>query len=364
MLSILLTIVFIRPFISSLAFPYADLIYTIVLFLFFAFWIIYKKGLSVTRIQALKHPFALLSIFLLISFAFSTNKLISLQEFYKYAGGIILFLIVQSLADKDKPPVARTILLVGLIISVIAIYQYFFGLRHTIEYMNKYKITDNFVLGTLQSKRIFFPFVTPNILAGYLCMIIPLALLYKDKLLFIFPIATAILLTGSVGALFSIFLGTIIYLYLQKRINGKKIAFLFMLLAVIGITFCLRSTTQKQHLQPMFSFYTRLDYWKEALKIILHHPLTGIGIGNFNLLQSRYAHNSYLQLGAEIGILGLIFFVWLIIKIIRDGLRNGTAYKNVFLFAITVFLFHNLFDFSFFLPEVSFIWWVILGLLL
>ena len=106
---------------------------------------------------------------------------------------------------------------------------------------------------------------------------------------------------------------------------------------------------------------------------------------------SRYAHNSYLQIWPEMGLLGLFSFDWLICGVFRLWFRNFTEslYKNqaACLFtpleagrrrcptaaygslpltgftASAVFLLHNFLDFTFFLPEVAFIWWVILGLI-
>ena len=66
----------------------------------------------------------------------------------------------------------------------------------------------------------------------------------------------------------------------------------------------------------------RLNYWADSLKIIKVYPWTGTGLGNFNLTYARYAHNSYLQIWAEMGILGIIAFLWLIITVLKSGLKN------------------------------------------
>jgi O-antigen ligase len=102
--------------------------------------------------------------------------------------------------------------------------------------------------------------------------------------------------------------------------------------------------------------------------IIKKHALSGVGLGNFNLPQCRYAHNSYLQIWAEMGILGIISIFWIIISILKLSLNSLKTHSNKIeiagLFtANIVFLTTNSVDFGFFLPEVVFIWWVILGLL-
>ncbi|MDD5166157.1 MAG: O-antigen ligase family protein, partial [Candidatus Omnitrophica bacterium] len=144
------------------------------------------------------------------------------------------------------------------------------------------------------------------------------------------------------------------------------IFFLLAILLISGFIIALRMNTQKQHIQPVFSTLMRLGYWEDSLKIIRAHPLSGIGLGNFNLSQSRYAHNSYLQIWAEMGILGIVSLLWLIIAVLKQGLGSLKTSINklqtVSLFSANIiFLAHNFIDFSFFLPEVVFLWWVILG---
>ena len=93
--------------------------------------------------------------------------------------------------------------------------------------------------------------------------------------------------------------------------------------------------------------------------------MIGVGVGNFNLMYSRYAHNSYLQVWAEMGILGIMALLWLVIALVKPALKNIKDAKKTALPLITaavVFLIHNFLDFTFFLPEVSLIWWVVLGL--
>jgi hypothetical protein len=59
--------------------------------------------------------------------------------------------------------------------------------------------------------------------------------------------------------------------------------------------------------------------WKAGLRMIAAHPLDGVGIGNFKVLMPRYvdsdvkndtiAHNSYLEVAAEMGIPQLLIFL-------------------------------------------------------
>ena len=366
MFVILLILIFIRPFISSLAFPYLNMAYSVLLFIFLLFWV-FLKGWPLNKIQTLKYPIILFCLALIISTFCSINIFQSFKELSKYISGLLVFFIAINLDRVNKTKTIRAIALAGLIISALAIYQYFFGFRHLSEYIAKYGISDSFTLDYISRQRVFFPFVTPNTLAGYLAMIIPLTLTNKNRIAYIVPLCFALLLTKSLGALLSLFLALLIYSYLQGKIEKRRILIFCGLIIAIGLVFMARLAVPRQHLQPIFSTIMRLNYWRDTLKIIQSHPLTGVGIGNFNLSQSRYAHNSYLQIWAELGILGIVSIVWLIIAIFKSAIKNINLYPNKKLLislitANAVFLINNLVDFSFFLPEVSLVWWVILGL--
>jgi len=375
MLVILLILIFIRPFISSLTFPYLNAVYSGSLLLYLIPWI-FLKSISLERIKSVKYPLILFCLALIISVVFSTNRFNSFKEIYKYITGLFLFMIAASLTNEDKMRIIHTIIFSGFIISILAIYQYFFGFQHVLDYISRQGASDSFALDYITRKRAFFPFVTPNTLGGYLAMVIPLTLINKNQIWLILPLCFSLLLTKSLGAFLSIFLALVIYFYLprtfvkvrglQGKFKKRKIVFLSVLLAIMGLVLVTRSVTQKQHLHPAFSMAMRLDYWRETLKIIKLYPLTGVGLGNFNLPQSRYAHNSYLQLWAEMGVLGIISILWLVISILKSCLKaiKNSSYKNqvaILITANTVFLIHNFLDFSFFLPEISLIWWAILG---
>jgi putative inorganic carbon (HCO3(-)) transporter len=236
--------------------------------------------------------------------------------------------------------------------------------------MAKEKSYNNeFISDFILRRRAFAVFITPNILGGYLAMIIPLAFIYKKKAWIILLLSASLLLSKSLGALFSIFLALLLYFHLRQKLNKSRLAMLLLGLSLLlFLLLSLRIPAQKTHLKPLFSTLMRLKYWKQTFIIIQAFPWTGVGPGNFNLIQSRYAHNSYLQIWAEMGFLGLASFLWLVLSVLIEGLRNLKLYPHkkeitLLITASTAFLLHNFLDFSFFLPEVAFIWWVILGLL-
>ncbi len=69
----------------------------------------------------------------------------------------------------------------------------------------------------------------------------------------------------------------------------------------------------------------RLEIWQAALNMIRAHPMFGVGVNTFVLnyarynlptdtLLSAYAHNQYLHMAAELGLVGLGAFLWLLVR--------------------------------------------------
>jgi len=368
MLIILSLLIFIRPFISSLTYSYTNTFYSLLLLFFLCLWVISKK-IEPEGFAAVKYPLICFSFALIVSTLLSVNRLNSLTQLYQYANGMLIFLVCASFNHEQKKRLIRVIALTGIIASALAIYQYFFGFARLTQYAAREGINDPFVMDYISRKRVFLPFVTPNILAGYLAMTIPVILVYKYRIWLVIPMAFALFLTKSLGGIAVIPVILIVYFLLDEKIKTKKaLLALSGIIIAIAIIAILRFSAQKLHQHPFFSTAMRLDYWKQTLRIIAYAPLKGVGPGNFNLGPSRYAHNSYLQLWAETGIFGLITFLWFMARAMNKGLealRESAKRREIacLFCASLAFLLHNLVDFSFFLPEVSLIWWAILGLL-
>ncbi len=80
----------------------------------------------------------------------------------------------------------------------------------------------------------------------------------------------------------------------------------------------------------------RLDMWSRALAMIRDMPFTGIGLDTFPLIQTGvypgfylgpepHAHNLYLQVTLDLGVIGLAAFLWLVAVFFRSA-RMGLAH--------------------------------------
>ena len=67
------------------------------------------------------------------------------------------------------------------------------------------------------------------------------------------------------------------------------------------------------------SMEARSELLRESLKLMVHHPIFGVGPGNFGVITEewRVAHNTYTELGAETGFPGLILFCAVLVSAVR-----------------------------------------------
>ena len=91
----------------------------------------------------------------------------------------------------------------------------------------------------------------------------------------------------------------------------------------------------------------RVDIWKVGWRMVEAEPLHGVGAGNFQIVSIHYllepgalkrddfivetpkvAHNVYLGLLAELGIVGLTLFMCLVISLIACSLRAAQLFRD------------------------------------
>ena len=84
----------------------------------------------------------------------------------------------------------------------------------------------------------------------------------------------------------------------------------------------------------------RIEIWKASLESIKNRPLLGVGIGNFpvvlkqNIFLARAgssAHNIYLHIAAEMGILALVTAVWFLWLVFKKAYENFVSTRDSFL---------------------------------
>ncbi len=215
--------------------------------------------------------------------------------------------------------------------------------------------------------------VNSNILAGYLVMVIPVSLgfLIKEwnsKIKRFLCLGTfglmlvCLFLTRSLGGILGAFIGVLLVAYFMlgrdffRKYRYYFIVLVFLLAALSIIKLC------------DINAANRFSWWKTALRMIADKPLFGVGLGNFGsaflnyksgALNSLYAHNFFLQTGAETGVAGLLVLVWFLIKVLK---RGKTTDKLLFASVIGI-LVQNLVDYNLCIPANAVLFWMMLGIM-
>jgi O-antigen ligase len=119
------------------------------------------------------------------------------------------------------------------------------------------------------------------------------------------------------------------------------------------------------------TFYgIRGEIWENTLTMIRHNPVTGVGLGAYETAYPIYsrengtqgitgeAHNDYLQILADAGVVGAVLALWFICELFR-AVARGVRSPDPLMAAIALgggaglfgLLVHSIFDFNLHLPS-------------
>lgn len=315
----------------------------------------------------------------------SPDKGFSFYNYYNLMGRYILlyYLVVQNItAMKQLRQMTGAMLLAAVWVVGYGFYQYIYG----IDVTNMLWI-DGEQFPELKT-RVFSTLENPNILAGYLTvmmsMIFGVACKIKARYdqyvlmsLFLF-MGACLLMTYSRGAWISLFIVIAGYSVVKNR---KVLLGLIVLSAVL--LFFDASVTER--LLSAFdandtSSSMRVAIWESTLAIVVEHPFLGIGWGSYWMVYPQYdffiqneavkivhAHNMYLNFAAEIGIAGLISFLVCMFGHLRlamssthmkqSNLLNGLTLGSGL--AISVMAVNGFTDYVLFNIELSMLFWLV-----
>lgn len=230
----------------------------------------------------------------------------------------------------------------------------------------------------------FGSFVNRHNFAAFMEMAIavPLGLMFvgavpKDKRLIYWTaiglMGIAIILSGSRGGLVALLAALFFMVLLTSRAKGTnqialRIGLAVLLVAVIifGSIFVGGESSLTRFVETAVSddiTTNRSHIWDVTLQIIRNHWFFGAGIGAFAAAYTPYdtfngierveqAHNDYLQILADAGIIGLILAGFFVFKLFQTGFKNYKT-DNLFRRGIAVgaltgcfsILVHSIFDF-------------------
>lgn len=333
------------------------------------------------RIRVPIITFAALAV---ISFAFSIYKhdsFYALLRLFAYIG--VYYLIVNSFDSVMIKRLINLVIIIGAGLSIYGFLQYFAGLNHS------WWIPRKFLAAT---------YVNHNHFAGHLELVIPVAIgmlmsrdtspLYRKLFLILTLIIMVVvfIFTQSRGAWISLAIALLVMniaLVRRGRLS-KKTLFILPLLAALIFSFIYsnrdeiskRMETISTMQKGETSIQGRFKIWQGALGMIREHPFFGVGIGDFDWGFYRYrpegfngravyAHNDYLHMATEMGILAPFIMLWIFIIAISTGLRKNS--RSLMLGCATGILslsLHGLVDFNFHIPANMLLFTVYLAIVM
>jgi len=353
-----------------------------------------------------KIPLPLVLLILIVIFSYLKNGFLmsSLQDCIIFLAYFILyFLMINNLQNQYQfKSFTQIFFLTSFFIALYTILHYY----NFISYLQEY----GSVASLIGQK---------NWISNYLALIFPLMFCFylleqikKKKIIYFIALSflyAALMICQSRGIWISLSLSLLFGIFLIFKFNffnlfkeNKK--WLILLLISFIIITLIYSTDNPLNISPLTvtqramstfdekdpSINTRILMWKVTGLMIKDKPFLGGGVGSFKInyldyqagflkeypeyniywTNAKEAHNEYLQIGAEIGLLGLGIILIIILKLYNlfiNFLKKEIDNKRKLicwglLLGITSFLMHSLFDFPLHVPALGSAFFIILGL--
>ena len=347
-----------------------------------------------------------------LSLIWSNSFFVSLKELPLFlAGPLLYFIITNNISNEHQiRRILNVLLIVGSLFGIYGIFQY-----NGIDF--------SFWIRNIGRQQVFGLFGNVNYFAEYLIIPLPIAVSLffatQNKLKKILLLIGIIVMGASLTATFTrgsylgfgVSLIFMSFLFLISRgknfIKKNRKIFIIILTVVIIITFLfiiptplnksgtaiekIKSRISISQLTQSSSIKRRIATWKFTVLMIKDHPLLGSGIGTYKYNTLKYqaeffkqgknrslyphgfadkAHNEYLQLWAEMGIVGLGIFIWLIISYFSCGLKILKKIKDEYkqgiviglMGAVVAVLVDGMFGFPLHLPATVILFWLVLAL--
>lgn len=348
------------------------------------FLIITKKG-KVGTLQNYKGYIKVIALFaltMLLSALFSGDIPVGLKRFadmyiYRLAPLLILFVLQPFLKMKN--------ILACLFFSFFLVSLYVFWQGYLVGWQ----------------ERVAGLFGHPMTYAGFCCLFLPvLAVMISEQRLqltrtykiFLFVCfflgLVGLLLNQTRGAWLAVFLAILIISFIY--LPAAKLKTMIIFLAILGIagTMFLQVPVLKVRLESindtkMQSNSERILLWESSLKMFQDHKLLGVGLGQYSKTYNdmsrgyksteakeilEHAHNNFIHMLAENGIVGVIGFVYMFGYFIRQSLKGWWHERNQYdlmiISMLFTFLIQGLTEYNFGNSALMKTFWLLFGCLL
>ncbi len=375
-------------YIAIMMMPFISFKYIAVLIFYtFACYIgkkIYKK--EAIKITAADGFLSIFFILLIFSTIFSITLRESMKELFLYTSVLLMvFMITRDLDRKEINRLLMFFVIAAIFVSLYGIYQYATGAVGGHGWVD---VKTNPNLKT----RAYSTMENPNVLAEYLVTVASMAivLLLDSKNLYrkLFLSFSTLILLVCLALTFSRggWVAFAISIFIILISENKKVIPLLVLLGAVSLIFLPEVVIDR--LQTIGSIKDssnvyRFLIWSASLDMLKDFWPSGVGLGyaayikaypNYTLagIKAAHAHNTYLQIAIETGILGLLIFLLNVIKVYGMGVWVAIKSKDSFfrriciasIGAISGLLFHALVEHVLFDYKVVFSFWFMIAIII
>jgi O-antigen ligase len=361
--------------------------------LFFGFFL--KKALKQERFfakTAIDLPFFAFLVISLISISNSHDYVSSVRGVFKFVQNALIFLIfAEELRDRvHLKRIVFAMLAGAALASFDAVWQIISG---------KDFIRGHSLIVNIGLPRATAAFPNANGLGVYLVPIAPLAFglalyFYKNKARIGMGLAAGLIATGIILTL-SRFAGIAFYLslLLMSMVKKDKVVVTclvaLLVLSPLLIPRNIKNWARLVRYNPVVFLFNgdRISIYRNSVNMIAHHPFIGVGYNTFSkryleyklpepadatTSSTIYAHNNFLQIAGETGLLGLAAFFWILYNLFAYCIRLYRNVSDAYLKTVALglsaglfaFLVNGLAETSLYYSRVAIIFWYCAGFIL
>jgi tetratricopeptide (TPR) repeat protein len=378
-----------------------------------AWWVRRRSGLVRPAWLA---PWALWLAWAALGALLSIDRGLTYRQWLAFSSYGLLALVTQQVAAASPrgPRIwAKLLAGLGIVAALEGWLQYAVTFEQTMPVLERLEATGGLDLSGwgggvvrdfLQRKRIFSMFGWPNLYAGFLLLVAPVAAGLSagaarpiSRLVWgaaAGAMLVSLVLTLSMGGWFAAVMTGCVWWALRGGGGrsaagpGRRRPVPRLLLAGIGVCAALLvgGLVVAKRARPfiLHSVSSRLVYLQGAVRVITQRPLTGTGLGTYGVAYhavkpregfegqhtAQHAHNTLLEVTAELGLVGLGVFLWMLWPIGRlVGWAVGRAdpppprLARGLGLGVLAFFVHGLLEQSFVEANTAPFWWFALGVL-
>ncbi|MEX0621711.1 MAG: O-antigen ligase family protein [Candidatus Woykebacteria bacterium] len=183
-----------------------------------------------------------------------------------------------------------------------------------------------------------------------------------------------------IGLVISLLVSIALIFYQKFSTDFKRVARwffytligVFLATSVVGFIYVDRFVSEKPP-SPRNSLYVRLCIWEATRDLVRDKVVTGVGLSGFPTVYPeaatcerqtfQYPHNIFLNFWTELGILGLLVFLWISFNYLKILVPHFNNFLAVGLFSVLIYTYiHGLVDVPYFKNDLSSGFWVFLAL--